>query len=91
MRIMTFPGLLALLATAACSTSPIEADYGNSVRSLRSAQAADPAATTTPSAAPVIGVEPDYASNVLKALREAVSKPEEVKQGIRIAVSGRSN
>ena len=64
----------------------LEADYGNSVASLIKAQAANPATLTSPSAAAVTGVDPDYANNVVNEFRKDVSKPENVKEPIEMAV-----
>ena len=36
------------------------------------------------------GVDPDYATNVIDAMRESVSKPEEVQQPIQIRVGDQS-
>jgi type IV pilus biogenesis protein CpaD/CtpE len=78
------------VALAGCNTTPTatEADFGNSVASLVKAQTADPATLTAPSTEPVTGVDPDYATNVIDAMREAVAKPETVKQPIEIRVGG---
>ena len=86
-------GLAASLALAACTgsmTKPTatEADFGNSVASVVKAQTANPQTLTNPSTEAVTGVDPDYASNVIEAMRESVSKPEEVKQPIAIRIGG---
>ena len=70
-------------ALAACTGSTnaataTEADFGNSMASLIKAQTADPATAANPSTEPVTGVDPDYADNVIEAMRESVSKPAEV-------------
>jgi hypothetical protein len=83
---------LAVMALAACTSTKTatEADFGNSKASLIRAQAADPAKSTNPSAEAVTGVDPDYATNVIDAMRESVSKPEEVQQPIQIRVGDQS-
>jgi uncharacterized protein YceK len=70
--------------------SATEADFGNSKASLIEAQAANPAASANPSTEPVTGVDPDYATNVIDAMRESVSKPEEVQEPIVIRVGEQS-
>ena len=85
--------LAAGAALAACTGSmtrptATEADFGNSAASLVKAQTANPAAAANPSTDPVTGVDPDYANNVIDALREAVSQPSEVQQPITIQVGG---
>jgi hypothetical protein len=82
----------AVVALAACTNSKTatEADFGNSKASLIRAQAADPARSANPSTEPVTGVDPDYADNVIEAMRESVSKPEEVQRPIQIRVGDQS-
>lgn len=82
----------ALAALAACTgaKTATEADFGNSKASLMKAQAADPSKISNPSTEPVTGVDPDYAGNVIEAMRESVAKPEQVKQPIEIRVGGQS-
>jgi type IV pilus biogenesis protein CpaD/CtpE len=79
-----------LIGAAACTNSKTatEADFGNSKASLIKAQTANPAVLSNPSSDPVTGVDPDYAGNVIEALRENVSKGEEVQQPISIRVGG---
>lgn len=84
--------LIAASALAGCADTPrksaTEADFGNSVASMIKAQTADPATISNPSTEPVTGVDPDYAGNVIDAMREDVSKPAEVRQPIQIRVGG---
>lgn len=81
---------VALVTLAACTNTKTatESDFGNSVASLQKAQAADPSKIENPSTEPVTGVDPDYAGNVIDAMRESVAKPEQVKQPIEIRVGG---
>lgn len=82
-------GLSACTSTTDMTApSGTEADFGNSVNSLIKAQTANPATLTNPSTEPVTGVDPDYAGNVIEAMRESVAKPAEVKQPIEIRVGG---
>lgn len=87
--------LASILGLAACTSSSsvtavnaTEADFGNSVRALIKAQTADPATLSSPSAEAVTGVDPDYAKNVVDAMRESVAKPEEVQKPIEIRLGG---
>ena len=82
--------VVALTGVAACSNTKTatEADFGNSKESLINAQAANPAVISSPSTEAVTGVDPDYADNVVEAMRENVSKPEAVQQPISIRVGG---
>ena len=82
--------VVVLIGIAACSNTKTatEADFGNSKASLIKAQAANPAVISNPSTAAVTGVDPDYAGNVIEAMRENVAKPESVQQPISIRVGG---
>lgn len=90
-RIIVLLGSAAALAGCSGSwTRPTatESDFGNSKASLIEAQTANPEASANPSTEPVTGVDPDYAGNVIEAMREGVSKPEEVREPISIRVGG---
>jgi len=80
----------AAMTVAACANTPTatEDDFGNSVASLVKAQVAKPATLSNPGAEPVTGVDPDYATKVIEAMRDSASKPAEVKQPIEIRVGG---
>ena len=81
---------IVLAVAAACTNSKTatEADFGNSKASLIQAQTANPAVLSNPASDPVTGVDPDYADNVIEAMRENVSKGEEVQRPISIRVGG---
>jgi type IV pilus biogenesis protein CpaD/CtpE len=85
--------VLAAAGVAACTNSKTatEADFGNSKASLIKAQTANPSVLTNPAADPVTGVDPDYAGNVIEAMRENVSSAEEVQQPISIRVGGQGS
>jgi hypothetical protein len=87
-QIVILSTVLATLAACTNSKTATEADFGNSKASLIRAQAADPARSSNPSTEPVTGVDPDYANNVVGAMRENVSKPEQVRQPLEIRVDG---
>lgn len=80
-------GLAGAVLTG-CAASPVELDYGHSAHSLVAAQTANPATLTAPSGAPVTGLDQEYSKAVLKALREGVSKPEDVSKDIVIKLPG---
>ena len=84
--------LVVLAGIGACTNSKTatEADFGNSKASLIQAQAASPEVLSNPSTEPVTGVDPDYADNVIEAMREGVSTPENVQQPISIRVGGQN-
>jgi len=84
--------LVVLASIGACTNSKTatEADFGNSKASLIQAQAANPQVLAKPSTESVTGVDPDYADNVIEAMREGVSTPENVQQPISIRVGGQN-
>jgi hypothetical protein len=86
MTTRTIVALTAIGALTGCATGALEADYGKSLASMINAQAANPATLTSPSATPVTGVDPDYANNVVTEMRKDVSKPEDVRKPIEMAV-----
>jgi type IV pilus biogenesis protein CpaD/CtpE len=92
MRSKIITALVASGTVAACTTvsapQAVQDDFGNSARSLIQAQTANPATLANPSAAPVTGVEPEYANNIVTEFREGVSKPEDVKTPIVMRVGG---
>ncbi len=86
MTIRTIVALAAVTALAGCATGALEADYGKSVASMINAQTANAATLASPSATPVTGVDPDYANKVVTEMRKDVSKPEDVRKPIEMAV-----
>jgi endonuclease V-like protein UPF0215 family len=86
MKIRYMIGSMAALALCGCAASPVEHDYGNSVRSLREAQTANPRTLAAPSSAPVTGIDQQYAAEAVKALRESASKPEETRKDVLITL-----
>jgi hypothetical protein len=90
MNIKTILTVTLLVGVAACTNSKTatEADFGNSKDSLIEAQTANATVLSNPSTEPVTGVDPDYAGNVIEAMRENVSTAEEVQQPISIRVGG---
>lgn len=79
----------AVVLLGGCAAAPrVEEDFGNSYDSLIKAQVANPATLASPSSAPITGVDPDYADNVVTSLRKDVAKREAVKQPIQILVGG---
>jgi type IV pilus biogenesis protein CpaD/CtpE len=73
------------------SQTRTETDFGRAVREMINAQVADPTTLTNPSSAMVTGADPDMVNNAVKAMREHVAKPDEVKRDIVVNVGGRGN
>jgi hypothetical protein len=85
--------MITILAAIGCLTACAEStvvseDFGNSTRAMIKAQTLNQETLTNPSTEPVTGVDPDYANNVIKAMRESPGKPEEVKKPLQINLSG---
>ncbi len=68
------------------TTTRVEDEYGESVRQMVNAQVYDAATLTSPSAKPVEGADPDMVNGAIEALREHVSRPEDVGQDLIIQV-----
>ena len=88
---MTTKIIVAMAAVgvlAGCSSTVLKDDYGSSVDSLIKAQTANPATLTSPSDAPVTGVDPDYARKAVDEMRKSVGKPGEVKEPIEMILMG---
>ena len=90
MTIKIIAALAAVGFLAACAETPTatEADFGMSAGSLVTAQTADPITLSSPSVAPVTGVDPDYANRVIGEMRKSVAKPAEVKEPIQMILLG---
>jgi hypothetical protein len=75
-RILAVTAIVPLLV--GCESNRTESEYGQAVRQMINAQVYNPATLTTPSDKPVEGADPDMVINAIEALREHVSKPEDV-------------
>jgi hypothetical protein len=85
--------ILTILAVAGClaacvETSNVSADFGNSARSLVTAQTANPETLTNPGDATITGVDPDYANNVVEEMRKDVPKAEKIRKPLEISLAG---
>jgi len=87
--VITAAAALATAMAGCANQSRTEADYGRSVREMINAQVADPATLTNPSAAAVTGADPDMVNAAVKAMREHVAQPGDVKGDIVIKAGGR--
>ena len=85
-RIIFSLGVLGLLA--GCASTATQEDFGNSLKSLVNAQAANPASLTSPSTAIVTGTDSDYMNNVVVKMRETVSEPKEIGEPIEMVLMG---
>ncbi len=76
------------LALSGCSATPLEADYGHSVREMTDNQVYDRAASTRPSTAAVEGADPDLLNAAVTAMRIPPSDRKEVSKPLIINVGG---
>jgi len=76
------------LALAGCSATPLEADYGQSVRQMTDNQVYNPAASTHPSAAAVEGADPDVLNAAVAAMRSPPTDHKDVSKPLIINVGG---
>src|SRR6266702_7659497 len=76
------------LTLAGCSATPLEADYGQSVRQMTDNQVYDRAASTSPSTAAVEGADPDLLNAAVAAMRIPPSDRKEVSKPLIINVGG---
>jgi PBP1b-binding outer membrane lipoprotein LpoB len=82
--------IAAAAAVAGCANQTrTEAEYGRAVREMINAQVADPATLTNPSSAAVTGADPDMVNNAVKAMREHVAQPADVKGDIVFKAGGK--
>jgi hypothetical protein len=78
----------AALALCACTSSPVEDQFGNSVRELNAGQTLDPQTRANPSDKPVIGADSYAVSAAVDAMRKDQPKRSEVKRDVVINVGG---
>lgn len=83
--------VMAALLTGCSHWDPVavEEDFGNSVHHMIQAQTYDPEAARNPPADPPTELDGQKASEVLKAYRKDVAKPEEVEDAININIRSR--
>ena len=87
-RIITFLMPLAVILTACSSYSPLESQFGDSVRQVTSKQTNDAGAALYPASEATEGSDGYRLEKVIEAHRNDVSKPEQVNQPVSISVSG---
>jgi hypothetical protein len=79
------------LALGGCATqTPLEADYGNSVKQLQESQVADRRTLFQPSAAVVEGADPDMLNLAVQSLRAEKIDRAQVSQPMTINIGGQS-
>jgi hypothetical protein len=91
MKIIACIPLLAGLGLVACATpTPLEADYGQSVKQMTENQVYEPSTLWRPSAAAVEGADPAVLEQAIKAMRTEKTDRSQVAQPLVINIGGQA-
>jgi hypothetical protein len=91
MRYLVFTAAAAGLALCGCAAkTPLEADYGNSVRQMQEFQTYDRRTRYKPNTAPVEGADPDMLNLAIQSLRTEKVDRSQVAQPMTINIGGQS-
>ena len=93
MKILMLCGTIALIAVGvdACAPTPVDADYGTSVRQMIAEQTADPGAAKQSGAAAVKGEDPAVIEQALKSMRAEKADRAQIGQPIAVGIGGPGN
>ena len=86
--------VLALLSAAlldGCASSAVDENFGKSAAQLVRAQAYDASTLSSPSAAPVEGVDPDVAKAAIDSMRKDVPDRSVVRHSLPVSVGSQQN
>jgi len=75
-------------ALTGCGTTPLQADYGHSVKQMTENQVYDSTTVSNPSAVAVEGADPDLLNAAVTAMRVPPSDRKEVSKPVIINVGG---
>jgi hypothetical protein len=78
----------ATVALCACTSSPVDDQFGSSVRQVNAGQTLDQRTRDNPSDAPVIGADPYAVNAAVEAMRKDLPKRSEVKRDVIVNVGG---
>jgi hypothetical protein len=81
-------GTTALLGACAHEPTPVERNFGSSVRNMIEAQTYDPSTLSSPSTDTVDNGDGQRLEGVLEVYRTDVAKPESVREDVVISVDG---
>ncbi len=90
MRHLALAAAAAGLALGGCAQTPLEADYGNSVRQMQKYQVYDRRTLFKPSAAPVEGADPEMINLALQSLRTERVDRSQIQQPMTINIGGQN-
>lgn len=88
MRHLAAAAAAAGLALGGCAQTPLEADYGNSVRQMQTYQVYDRRTLYKPSAAPVEGADPEMLNLAVQSLRTEKVDRSQIQQPMTINIGG---
>jgi hypothetical protein len=86
MRNLTLIAAAAVLVLSGCATSPLEADYGHSVKRMTEYQVYNRSTLTAPRAAAVEGADPDMINLAVQTLRTEKVDRTQVSQPMTINI-----
>ena len=82
---------LASVGVGACAPTPVDADYGTSVRQMIADQTADPGAAKQSGATAVKGEDPAVIEQALKSMRTEKTDRAQVGQPMAVGMGGPGN
>ena len=82
---------LASVGVDACAPTPVDADYGTSVRQMIADQTADPGAAKQSGAAAVKGEDPVVIEQALKSMRTEKTDRAQIGQPMAVGMGGPGN
>lgn len=90
MRHLAFAAAAVALTLSGCAQTPLQADYGNSVRQMQKYQVYDRRTLYKPSAAPVEGADPEMLNLAVQSLRTEKVDRSQVSQPMTINIGSQN-
>ena len=90
MQNLTLIAAAVSVALAGCAATPLETDYGQSLKQMNENQVYDHATLVRPSALAVEGADPDALSLAVKTLRTEAVDRKQVSQPLVISIGGQA-
>ena len=88
MRNLTLLAVLVGVALVGCAATPLETDYGQSLKQMNENQVYDRATLARPSVLAVEGADPDALMLAVKTLRTEATDRKQVSQPLTISIGG---
>jgi hypothetical protein len=90
MRNLTLLAAAVSVALVGCAATPLETDYGQSLKQMNENQVYDRATLARPSVLAVEGADPDALSLAVKTLRTEAADRKQVSQPLVISIGGQA-